>query len=87
MTRWPAAACACELLEVIGRAQATEGRERQHRRSQGELDLASPPFLDRCCHGDGTLALGGLDTSLNACQVGRHPLGYQARVARAVLAA
>ena len=59
--------------------------QRQHRRRQGELDLAPPPFLDRLRHGHGTLALGRLHPRLHARQVGRDPLGDQARVARPVL--
>ena len=73
------------LLEVIRRAQPAQGRERQDRRRQRELDLAPPPLLDGPRHGHRALALGRLHPVLNARQVGRDPLRDQARVARPVL--
>ena len=72
------------LLEVIGRAQPPQRRERQNRRRQRELDFASPPFLDGFRDGDGTLSLGYPDAFLHARHVGRDPLGHGLGIVRPV---
>ena len=73
------------LLEVVRRAQPAQRRECQHRRRQGKLDLTPPAFFDGLCDRDGTLPLGRLHPGLHARQVGRDPVGDDARIARPVL--
>ena len=47
-----------------------------------KLDLAAPPFLDRPRHGHGTLAVGRVHPLLDACKVGRNPVGHNLGGAR-----
>ena len=71
-------------LQLVGEGQATEGRQRQQRRGQAELEPAPPPLLGGSGLGAGPLDLGGAEPLLHAGQVRRDPLADGPGVARPV---